>query len=547
MTLGCCLCGCPRKKAAGPDRAVPDAAAGPPLTISALSFAGPAGHREDRNFSRGETVTCLFTVTGFTYREHKAHIRADIRVTGAGGMLALHQPDLVLLEGKAPTLVPGSIRSAATLTLSPAVPAGRYTVQLAVRDLLGRRHGRGEASFTILGTPPTPVKNLTLVDLRGAADLELPPGSALPVAFTVKGLAFAKASGGKRRAQLEITASIEDSAGQRLTNQTDTLLKTELTFEPAAYPLEHVTLLPGTLTPGPYRLALQVTDRIGGGRSSGLLRFQVVDRAFGIVNLHTHDAAGLPRHAFLLGEQIYVRLSVHGLKVDAAGQVNAAVDLAVAGPDRGVYLAHKNATTVSGEASKPVARAGRYPVQLPLILPALCPTGKYRLVIRARDNLARRETVRELPIQLQGSAPSPLTSFKVDQLEVRDRPDLPLSKGDTFGAGRTYHLALRLGGAKLKQRKKMIFEAKVVADLRLRDLSGKLVHERKELFRLERALTYRPLRIVIPAEWAVPAELKSGLYDLEISALDLYDDRVSQMRRRVEVVGAGPAVPVPLP
>jgi len=537
LLLCALLPGCPRREPPSTLDSASRPAPGPPLHVEEVSFAGPAGHRPDGKFSRGETVTCLFTVAGFTYKEGRADIVADVKVRGPEGELELHQPDLVLLRGAAPTQKPGSIRSAATLTLTPAATPGKHRVELTVRDVLGHRAGTGSESFTLLGKPPAKSANLTLAGLHEAADTRLPPGSALPVAFEVRGFVTAKGKReGHRRIDLEITTGVEDQAGQRLSSRTETLLKTELLFSPPAYPLEHVTLLPGNLAPGSYRLALAVRDRIGKGTTEGLFRFQVVPSTFGIVNLHLHDAAGLPRRTFLLGEQAYIRLSVHGLKVNARGEVGVAVDLAVAGPDGGVYLARKEAAALAGEGSKAAAAAGRYPVELPLVLPTICPAGKYRLVMRARDRLARRETVRELPFRIEGSAPKPMGSFKIERLEVQDRPDLPPSKGDTFVAGRTYRLTLRLGGPKLQEPRRMTFLARIKGDLRLKDMTGRVVHEKKGLFEFERTLTYRPLRILMPAKWEAP-QLRSGLYDLEVVALDELDDRVSQMVRRVEVVG----------
>jgi hypothetical protein len=452
-----------------------------------------------------------------------------------------------LIKGEAPTAWPGTIRTAASLKLSPGAPPGRYEVKLALEDLLGNRGGSGTGSFTLLGKPVAAVKNLTMTGLRAAGDARVPVGAVVPIAFDVKGFTTRTVKHDLHRIHLTIKATLEDEAGQAVTTRSETLLRRELTFEPTSYPLEHAVALPATLTPGPYRVALQVKDEVGGGQSNGLLRIRVTPKSFGIFNLHLHDAAGSPRNSFLLGEQVYVRLSVHGLQTDKTGQVEAAVDLAVAGPG-GVYLATKRAASTSGAASRAFARAGRYPVELPLILPALCPTGKYRVVIRARDAVAGRDTVREHTFEIHGDAPKHLKTFRADGLTVRDRPDLPATEGDTFGAGRSYHLDLRLGGLKAKPvpRKRLTFWVKAKASLKLLR-AGRVVHEAKDLFQLDRQLTYRPLRVLMHAKWQVPATLPGGLYDLAVVAEDQQDDHVSQLMRRVEIVSAGPAVRVPLP
>jgi hypothetical protein len=155
--------------------------------------------------------------------------------------------------------------------------------------------------------------------------------------------------------------------------------------------------------------------------------------------------------------------------------------------------------------------------------------------------------VTEHAFRLRGTAPRPLSEFKVDDLEVRDRPDLLPGKGDTFGAGRTYFVTLVLGGARLKERRRLLFSADIEASLRLRNLAGRVVEERKRLFLFQREMSYRPLRIPIAATWKVPEGLPGGLYDLEIEAVDLLEHRVSELRRRVEIVAGAPAVAVPMP
>lgn len=546
------LAGCPDdndergagKAAPGRDRGAArrdaDRPPAPPLKITDVSFAGPAGHRDDRNFARGEKVLCLFTVSNFTYDEGKARIHTDIEVTGPRDRVLLREKDLALVDGEAPSARPGTLRTAARLELSPAVPAGRLTVKLTVRDLLGRRTGTGTGEFTMLGQNRAPSRVPKLEGLRPAADDRVPPGAVVPVTFHATGFRARPVGGGRKLIHLAARTRLLDAGGTPRHTQQDTLVKRELTFAPDAYPVEHAVALPRELAPGTYRAVIEVRDEVAGKSATGELPIEVVPRTFGIANPHVHDASGRSRRTFLLGEQTYVRLSVHGLK-PLAGKVSAAVDLAVAGPLGGVYIARKDAATVAGKPSRAVASAGRFPVQLPLVLPNLAPRGTYRLVLRARDRLANKTTTREHKIKIKGQAPPPIGSFRVDKLEVRYRPDLPLLKGDTFVSGRTYQLYLRVGGMKLEEPKKMSFRVKLKADLRIKDLRGRVVHRKKGLFRFERTMTYRPLRVVMPARWTAPA-LPGGLYDLEILALDEHDDRVSQFMRRVEIIGA---VPVP--
>jgi hypothetical protein len=518
----------------------------PAITVSEVSFAGAAGHRPDGNFMPGEVVTCLFTASDFTYADHQADLRVDVEVTGPEGQTVLRQPNLELVKGAAPSLRPGTLRGAAALRISAAAPPGRYAVKVTVRDNLARREGVGVGPLTFLGTPPRSEGRLTLSGLRWAAGTETLAGSVVPLAFTVQGFATRKIAGRGHEIDLRAAASVLDAPGAKAAGEERVLVHRELPFAPEAYPVELLVTVPPGLAAGEHALALRVEDRIAGRTVSGRLSLQVTPGSLGIYTVHLHDAAALPRDVFLLGEQVFVRFAVAGFRT-RGGRAEVSVDLAVAGPDGGVYLARKGAAKTSGVSSETVARAGRFPVQVPLILPALAPTGAYRLVLRARDELARKEVVTEHAFRLRGTAPRPLSEFKVDDLEVRDRPDLLPGKGDTFGAGRTYFVTLVLGGARLKERRRLLFSADIEASLRLRNLAGRVVEERKRLFLFQREMSYRPLRIPIAATWKVPEGLPGGLYDLEIEAVDLLEHRVSELRRRVEIVAGAPAVAVPMP
>ncbi|MFH1131159.1 MAG: hypothetical protein V1754_07475, partial [Pseudomonadota bacterium] len=174
-------------------------------------------------------------------------------------------------------------------------------------------------------------------------------------------------------------------------------------------------------------------------------------------------------------------------------------------------------------------------------LPSIAPTGKYQLVLRARDRLLKdAEAIREYHFQIKGNPPARLSSFKIDGLDIQERPDLAPIKGDTFVRGKTYHLTLSVGGAKLKEIQKLTYFAKMEGHLKIRDLRQNIVHESNRLFHLEKKLHYRPLRILLSAQWITPSDIPLGLYDLEVHAVNLLDNRVSQLVRRVEVVDTTP-------
>ncbi len=539
------LLACRRPVPPGPDGSARTAAAPRGLELSELSFAGPAGHRKDASFYPGERVTCLLTARGFSYRAGRAEIVGDVRVTGPRGELVLDRRGLELVKGTAPSLLPGSLRTAAELQISPAAPPGTYQVELELHDRLSDRRGRGRASFVFLGTPEPGAAHLTLTRLRWAAGGEAFPGAVLPVAFSVKGLRTRRLPGKGHELDASAELTLVDAAGKPLGPiRKERLAHGELGFAPEALPVELALEVPASAAPGPAELRLAVTDGVSGSRALGKLPLTVREASeLRFWTLHLHDSAHLPRDTFLLGAQAYVRFALRGLR-PRGGAVEAAVDLAVAGPDGGIYLALKQAAEAKGPAGRAAAGAGRFPGQIPLVLPALAPTGRYRIVLRARDLVAGQETTAEPPLTILGAAPKPLASFAIAELDVRERPDLPPLAGDTFVSGRRYQLTALLGGLKPNEKRRLLYEIQLEGDLRLRDPRGQLVHERKRLFTLRPDLSLRPLRVPLPATWEVPPTLRGGLYDLELEIRDLRSDHVSQLRRRVELV-APAAAPLP--
>ncbi|MCK5798557.1 MAG: hypothetical protein KAI47_15300 [Deltaproteobacteria bacterium] len=516
------------------------------LSVREISFAGPAGHREDAIFGRGEKIVALLTVSGFTYQKGRANLVTDVNIRrdDASHLLVFRAKKLPLLSGKAPTARPGQIRGAARLTLAPAVPPGAYRVHLTVRDLLSQRQGSAEGRFQISGQRLPAAKRLALLALRNVGDNTVAPRSVVPLAFTVAGLHPKRdAQTGTYSFNLRLSATLLDGHRKRIDPQGKipgshnerTLSRRGLPFAPHAYPFAYGFAIPKALPPGGYRLRLTISDASHPAHSTHAdLPITIIKPHFAIVSPHLYDAGHLPRSTFRFGEQAFVRFSVRGFRTTKA-QAKIEVDVAVAGPG-GVYLAGKNAATLAGTSSAIWAKAGRFPLQLPLRLPTLAPVGTYKVLLRARDLLAHREITREVSFRLDGHAPKPLGTFRVDKLYVRRRPDLPRDKGDTFVGGETYHLEVLAGGGKLKKIKRATYALKIRGSLRLRLPTGTIIREWKDLFHEDRTLHYQPLRVLLRAQWKPPNNLPRGLYDIEIQLLDPLRDRVSTLRKRVELI-----------
>jgi hypothetical protein len=506
------------------------------LDVGQISFAGPAGHRDDAIFGRGEQVVALISVSRFIYKDGEGSLRGDVEVRrdDASRQLVLRQRDLKLLEGKAPTKTAGSLRAAAKLSLDPGVPPGAYKVQVTVRDLLSKREGSAEGRFEISGPKLPQAKQLALLALRNVGDAKLPAGSVVPLALTVGGIEPKRGADGDHRLEIRLKLELRDAGGKVVATRQSTLRRSGLLWAPRSYPFAYGYALPSTLTPGTYRLRLRLSGAKGKHKE---LTLEVVAKRFAIVSPHLYDAGRLPREAFRFGEQAFLRLSVQGFAVKKE-RAKLAVDLAISGPG-GVFLARKSAAQLSGTRSQTWARVGRWPMQLPLSLPKLAPKASYKVLLRARDLLANKTITRELRFRLEGDAPKPLGSFRVDKLYVRRRADLPRIKGDTFIGGQKYHLEVLAGGGKLKQVKRATYKLRIEGTLRVRLPTGAELHKLEKLFKYDRTLNYQPLRVPLTATWQVPKNLPRGLYDLEIQLLDPDRNRVSTLRKRVEIVPPG--------
>jgi hypothetical protein len=525
------------KKTPKPPTKKPVVAPGQQLDVGEISFAGPAGHRDDAIFGRGEQVVTLISVKRFIYKDGKGSLRGDVEVRkdDATRQLVLRQRDLKLLEGKAPTKTAGSLRAAAKLSLDPGVPPGAYKVQVTVRDLLSKRRGSAKGRFELHGAKLPTAKALALLSLRNVGDEKLAPGSVLPLSLVVGGIQPTGAAGGGYAFDVPLKLELLDSTGKVVTTRRRKLRRHGLLFAPASYGFAQGFALPTKAEAGRYRLRATLGD--GKRQSRKELPLQVVARRFAIVSPHLFDAGRLPRETYRFGEQAFLRLAVQGFSV-AKERCKLAVDIAVSGPG-GVYFARKNAAQLSGIKSVTWARVGRFPMQLPIQLPKLAPKGAYKVLLRARDLLAKKEVTRELRFRLEGTSPKPLGSFRVDKLYVRRRADLPRIKGDTFIGGRKYHLEVLAGGGKLKPIKRATYRLRIEGALRLRLPTGAVLAQAKKLFKYDRTLNYQPLRASLTATWRAPSNLPRGLYDLEIQLLDPDRNRVSTLRKRIELVPPG--------
>lgn len=494
------------------------------LTVDDLSFAGAGGHRPDATFARGETALCLMTLTHFSYRQGQVDLTVDARAS-QGATTIIDAKDLTLLRGKAPTTKPGLLRSALQLELPAAAPPGNYRLELVVHDRLAKTTARTETEFKLAGEAPAATSRLALA--VAPKHTITVAGAVAPLTVTLRGLvARHKADG--YRLDAVVSSRLQGTKQQPLL----TTIQRRLPFAPSALAVEHAVITPRDLAAGRYPLSIEVEDKNTGRRAQSKALVEVAPPAFAVHNIHIHDAAHLSRSTFRFGEQIFVRFALYGF-ASQAGQAKLAADLAISGPEGGVYFARKDAATTSGKLASQAAAAGRFPTQIPLVLPSIAPAGSYRLVIRARDLISGKSTVGQATFVLEGATVKRLSKFQLETLEIRLRPDLPPVARATLIPGTDYYFSVRAGGAGLRKVGRAAWQSDIAADLRLRSLDGKLVYEKKGVFAIKRRFHHNPLRVVLNGKVTIPANLSTGIYTLEVRAIDEIADRVSLLSRRV--------------
>jgi hypothetical protein len=512
------------------------------LWIGDLGFAGAVGHRDDASFGRGERALLLVSVERFASRGEDVDLSADVELFGQAGTV-FRKRGITLLRGPArrgkqrkPGTKPGHVRAGLRIQLHPATPKGRYTVKLTVRDNIGGGRASAKTALQVVGRPLPRSTALAIQSLRLSGDPKAPAGSVLPFSLVATGLKSASRKG-RHHMSMRLTTSLLDKTAKVLATRTRKIEKS-LPFACSSFPIASSIAIPADARAGRYRLQVELESN--GTKIGTKIPFEVVADRFSVFHLHLHDTGGLPRDTFRFGETMRVRFSVRGFATkkgttEKPERARLEVDLAVGGPG-GVYFARKKAAQLAGQQSVTWAAVKRFPRQIAVRLPRLAPPGRYKVVVRARDLLAQKETLREREFQLAGKAPKPVGTFRIDKLDARFRPDLPKLKGDSFIGGKRYHLTARVAPGKLTPIKKGVYEIEVEGNIKLRSLRGVEIQSYKGLFRYKRRLTYIPLRLFLSASWTPPSDLPKGLYDLEVNLLEPKRNRVSTLRRRVELI-----------
>ncbi len=477
-----------------------------------------------------------FLVKGLKARGRRIHLKTSLVVRGPGGAMVLRRPESTALDRTVP---PGKstsvIEAAVKLDLSVASPTGAYEATLSLLDALGGARAHAKTSFTVVGPPERPARELTLRRFRAPPDVDLLAGLPIHVAFTVAGFTAVRVASGSVppgapgapagppwRAHLTATAVLQDGSGVQRASAERTLLHQRLPFEPKSLPVSWAIPLPATLSQGSYHLRVTVRDALGGKSASVVHRFRLLPGGLGIYGLRTVGSGNLQREHFLRGERVTAAMSIRGW----ASPASVAVDVGLVGPDGGFYLVRKNAHEITGRGAD--GAKGRA-LRIPFTIPRFAPTGQWTLKLRLRDRTGKASASRRLYFKVTGDRIRPLPSLQITGLVIRRWPWGPPVPGIFWHAGKTLYFDAVVGGMRLKQEQGFYHRARLTCTLRLRR-GGKLVATRKKACTLDRRFSFVPLRLSLHMKWTIPSHL-AGKHTFQLEVMDRLSERVSVLQR----------------
>ncbi len=173
----------------------------------------------------------------------------------------------------------------------------------------------------------------------------------------------------------------------------------------------------------------------------------------------------------------------------------------------------------------------------------------YGLVVRALG--PRGAVIGTARVRFAGDVPDDerehLSTLRLTKFQLRGGPGLRALRAGLLRAGERVAISARVGGYKVAGRRPAPtpdagpaeFAIGLTLAVRLRDRDGKLVAEQERLAVREGTVVTAPPRLVLEAEWTVPASARGrGMLEVEIE--DLVGGTVSSVFREVDVVEAAP-------
>ncbi len=204
-------------------------------------------------------------------------------------------------------------------------------------------------------------------------------------------------------------------------------------------------------------------------------------------------------------------------------------DLAVEGPDGGIYFVKKQAFRISKTGPHRQAHASRR-ILVPMELPRYCPVGKYRLLVRLRSRDGKQSASRQVSFIIEGRPLPPLPVLAITDWSLGNgRMLLP-----TLRQGQDTSIHVLVGGMHMDHSPPAGHRLDLVLNILLRDKNGHLLSKEPEAAHLSRTFTFQPRRVPLKATWRVPDNV-SGLLLLQVEVEDLLTHKVTVSQKKILV------------
>ncbi len=373
---------------------------------------------------------------------------------------------------------------------------------------------------------------LTLSDvwIAGESARDLPrfrPGETLVVGFGVRA-----------QGALEVAVKVAGSAAVLVEGRTQADI-------PDGGPSDRATsqlavTLPADATAGPATMTLTVRDQAG--------RVGTATEELVVVPPRVADVTAT---GVLAGARL-VDAHLRSVGIGMPGQLLALLPASEAPPGTRFELSF---LVVPPDGTQPTAPMGAPVVREVPDLSFQLPTSVsplYGLVVRALG--PRGAVLGSARVRFAGDVPDDerehLSTLRLTRFQLRGGPGLRALRAGLLRAGERVAISARVGGYKVAGRRPgstadagpAEFAIGLTLAVRLRDRDGKLVAEQERLAVREGTVVTAPPRLVLDAEWTVPASARGrGMLEVEIE--DLVGGTVSSVFREVDVVEAGEGAP----
>lgn len=235
-----------------------------------------------------------------------------------------------------------------------------------------------------------------------------------------------------------------------------------------------------------------------------------------VVNLELFEEKGKPMQPdayFEPGKKLYAKFQIVGFSLDSKGAANLSLDVVALDP-QGLALHENWKPQFQGS---PGSAADPIPANMELEIPVFAPSGRYKLVIKVKDELQGSETqlVKEFPVRAaQASIPK--------GLEIRDFAFLasedgqPLAKAQVQAGNRLY-MVFNVAGLVFRDDSPALS-----VDMQLLDPDGDLVLDQPGMVELKDRVVYHPPTFFARiTSWVdFPDETPKGTYTARFAVKD---------------------------